>query len=144
MNQLAKAIRIAAEAFQDKVDKAGKPYILHCLWVMEALHTEDEELNIIAVLHDLFEDCPEWNALRLIGQGFSNRVITALILLTHKEGEPYEDYIRCLAVNEDCVKVKKADLKHNTSITRLKGLTKKDFDRMEKYHKAYVYLSKIS
>jgi hypothetical protein len=31
-----------------------------------------------------------------------------------------------------------------TNMTKVvKGLTKKDFDRMEKYHKAYTYLSKI-
>jgi len=39
--------------------------------------------------------------------------------------------------------VKQADLEHNTQISRLKGLTKSDFARIEKYHKAYTYLSKI-
>lgn len=39
--------------------------------------------------------------------------------------------------------VKLADLKDNSDITGLNGLTKKDFDRMEKYHKSYVYLSSI-
>ena len=36
--------------------------------------------------------------------------------------------------------VKLCDLEHNTKLTRLKGLRKKDFDRLEKYHRAYTYL----
>lgn len=51
------------------------------------------------------------------------------------------DYIKALVVNAVTAKVKKRDLEHNSNITRLKGLRKKDFDRIEKYHTAYVYLS---
>ena len=36
--------------------------------------------------------------------------------------------------------IKLTDLEHNSKITRLKGLRKKDFDRLEKYHRAYTYL----
>ena len=45
--------------------------------------------------------------------------------------------------NADATKVKLADLKDNSDITRLKGLRKADFDRMEKYHRSFIYLSKI-
>ena len=43
MSKLGLAIAIAAEAFKDKVDKGGQPYILHCLRVMGNLHTTDKE-----------------------------------------------------------------------------------------------------
>ena len=46
-----------------------------------------------------------------------------------------------IIVANDAKKVKKKDLEHNSTITRLKGLRKADFDRLEKYSRSYVYLS---
>lgn len=142
MSTLATAIKIAAIGFEHVNDKSGEPYILHCLRAMNNLHTRDKELQTIAVLHD----CPEDGVASitdLIGYGFSVRVISALIRLTHKKEVSYEDYIKCIATNDDARLVKLADLKDNMDPTRLKGLTKKDFDRMDKYQKAYMYLYKI-
>jgi (p)ppGpp synthase/HD superfamily hydrolase len=139
---LAKAIAITSKAFEDKTDKAGKPYILHCLRVMSDVGQNDEELMCIAVMHDLIEDCQEWNVYLLLSAGFSERVVKTIEVLTHKKEVSYDDYIKGIALNEDARIVKLADLKDNSNITRLKGLRKKDFDRMEKYHKAFIYLSK--
>jgi (p)ppGpp synthase/HD superfamily hydrolase len=138
---LSKAIRIAAEAFEDKVDKGGQPYILHCLYVMNQMPEDDEELRCIAVMHDLVEDT-SWTTGLLFYEGFSERVIRGVYTLTHESWETYDDYIKRISANKDAVKVKLADLRHNSDITRIKGLTKKDFDRMEKYHRAYTYLSR--
>lgn len=147
MSLLAKAISFAAQSFEHITDKGGQPYILHCIRVMQGLHTEDEELNCIAILHDVIEDIfeadPERGLDELRNAGFSERVIRALDLLTHRKGVPYDDYIKPIALNVDATKVKLSDLKDNSDITRLKGLTKKDFDKMEKYHRSYIYLSKI-
>lgn len=139
---LGKAIAIAAQGFATKVDKSGEPYILHCMRVMNNLHTRDKELQSIAILHDVVEDkvCTQFE---LASAGFSDRVLQAVFLLTHRKEVPYMDYIKALAHNDDARAVKIADLKDNSDITRLKGLTKADFDRMEKYHTAYIYLSKI-
>lgn len=137
---LAKAISITARAFENKKDKGGKPYILHCLRVMNDVDQSDEELMCIAVMHDLKEDCPEiW--YRVMTQ-FSERIKRAIDILTHDPSTPYDDYIKGIALNENARTVKLADLKDNSNITRLKGLRKKDFDRMEKYHRAFIYLSK--
>ena len=143
---LGKAIALAAQSFENVKDKGGQPYILHCLRVMDNLHTDDEELKCIAILHDVPEDDSRdaevvLRELRLLG--FSERIIKALDLLTHRKGVPYDDYIKAISFNADATKVKLADLKDNSDITRLKGLTKKDFDRMEKYHRSYMYLSKL-
>lgn len=139
---LATAIAIAANGFKDKTDKSGEPYILHCIRVMNNLHTKDHELQSIAILHDCVEDgvC---SVKDLVKYKFSQRVIYGVMLLTHEKSDSYDAYIKKIATNEDATKVKLADLKDNSDITRLKGLTKKDFDRMEKYHKAYTYLSSI-
>jgi len=143
---LGKAIALAAQSFEHVKDKGGQPYILHCLRVMDNLHTDDEELKIIAVLHDwvedMFKDNPE-RGLALLREQYSERVVRALDLLTHRKEVPYDDYIKAISFNADATKVKLADLKDNSDITRLKELSKKDFDRMEKYHRSFIYLSKI-
>lgn len=142
MSTLATAIAIAATGFEKKVDKSGEPYILHCLRVMDNLHTKDKELQSIAVLHDCIED-DVCTMNQLHNFGFSSRVQTALSFLTHNKNEDYMLYIKKLSNNNDARLVKLADLKDNSDITRLKGLTKADFERMEKYHTAYIYLSKV-
>jgi hypothetical protein len=38
------------------------------------------------------------------------------------------------------MKVKLADLRHNSDIRRLKGVTEKDIRRVEKYHKMYLQI----
>jgi len=55
MSTIERAIAIAAEAHEGKVDKAGAPYILHPLRVMLKMATTEE--RIVAVLHDVVEDC---------------------------------------------------------------------------------------
>lgn len=137
---LGRAIAIASHAFRENKDKSGKPYILHCLWVMDRVRHLGEDYMIAAVLHDLVEDT-HWTFEMLGDEGFSNEVLQALMFLTHDKKEPYDKYIERLAHNEIARQVKLRDLEHNSKITRLKGLSKKDFDRIEKYHKAYTYLN---
>lgn len=143
MATLGKAIAIASEAFKDKIDRGGKPYILHCLWVMNAVRHLGEVAMICAVLHDLVEDCEEegYTFAYLREQEFSEQVLVILTFLTHRKGVSYDDYIKALALNYLAKEIKKRDIEHNSKITRLKGLRKKDLDRLEKYHRAYVYLS---
>jgi (p)ppGpp synthase/HD superfamily hydrolase len=133
------AIKITAEAFVGKFDKGGNPYILHCLHVMYKMDPNDSELRMIAVMHDLIEDT-DWTLEMLKDLGFSNRVIWGVQALTHLPNVSYEEYIKIISLNEDATKVKLADLDHNSRIMRMKGLRKKDFDRLEKYFKAAAYL----
>lgn len=138
---LGNAISIAAKAFKDKLDKSGEPYILHCLRVMNKQKTITRQ--IVAVLHDLVEDT-NWDYEDLRQKGFGDAIIIPLRLLTHDPTvKTYEEYIADISTNDDARAIKLADLEDNSLITRLKGLTKADFARIEKYHKAYVYLSKV-
>ncbi len=141
--QLALAIQITADAFQNDFDKGGQPYILHCLHVMNVVgkKTEgDHEAMAIAVMHDLIEDKPHWTLKGLINLGFSNRVVDGVEAMTHPKDEPYMDYIKRVAKNDDTRIVKMADLKHNSDPHRLKEVSDKAFARIEKYHRAYAYL----
>ena len=139
MNMLGKAIEIAASAHAGQVDKGGRPYILHPLWVMDKVRHLGDDYMIVAVLHDVVEDS-EWSFGDLIKEGFNQNVMYALSLLTHEPAVLYDDYIKAIATDPIAKAVKLRDLEHNTKITRLKGLRKKDFDRLEKYHRAYTYL----
>jgi (p)ppGpp synthase/HD superfamily hydrolase len=136
---LAKAIHIASEAHLNQTDKGGKPYILHPLWVMDRVRHLGEDYMIVAVLHDVVEDS-DWTVEKLANEDFNLKVISALLLLTHHESQSYDDYIKAIANDRIAREVKLRDLEHNSKITRLKGLRKKDFDRLEKYHRAYTYL----
>lgn len=134
-----KALRIALSVHAGQVDKGGNPYILHPLRICKRLRTNDQELMAIALLHDTVED-GEITLQDLLNEGFSLRVVTAIDLLTHPDGMEYMDYIKRLQGNPDAVKVKKEDLKDNSDLTRLKGLTQKDFDRMARYSIAFKHL----
>ncbi len=135
---LAKAIYMASEAFIHKKDKGGKPYILHCLWVMNKVRHLGTRFMIVAVLHDLIEDT-EYK-IEDLSPEFPKDIIIAIDILTHKEGDSYEDYIRMISHNELAKEVKLRDLEHNSKLNRLKGVREKDFQRVIKYNKSYNYL----
>jgi (p)ppGpp synthase/HD superfamily hydrolase len=134
------AYEIAREAFEGKVDKGGEPYMNHIFIVADPftrgemeynnkIHNQD--LEIVAVLHDLLEDCKDWNIERLRDLGFSEAVLDALIAITKTKKESYSEYIERVKSNEYARQVKIVDLEHNMDITRLNiELTSKDIERM--------------
>lgn len=136
------AMVIASNAHLGQRDRGGKAYILHTIRVAMRLRTTDEELMSIAVLHDTVEDTKlTFDDLRQ--RGMSERVINALKLLTHQKGVSYEDYIENMADNLDALLVKREDLRDNSDITRLKGVSEKDITRMAKYHKAFLRVEEL-
>lgn len=136
---LSKMLAIAATAHQGQYDKAGKPYFLHCLEVMRLLNTDDEELQCIAVCHDLFEDT-RITKEDLAFAGASHRVIYGVTCMTKQSGQTYEEYKAQVKSNPDAVKVKMADLTHNSDIRRMKSVCQKDFERVIKYRQFYAEL----
>lgn len=133
-SMLARAIEFAATEHNGQFDKGGLPYILHPLKVMHYLKSGDLELMCIAVLHDVVEDCAvTFEDLRLARM--SERVIAAVRLLTKMPGQSHEEYLAGIMSNIDAIWVKLADLRHNSDIRRLKGITEKDMARLNKYCK---------
>ena len=57
-----------------------------------------------------------------------------------KFGVPYLDYVKNLKSNPIARKVKLADLRHNSDMSRLPNPTEKDWKRKEKYEKAIQIL----
>lgn len=145
---LAKALVIATNAHAGQFDKGGNPYILHPLKVMHYLKSDDEELMCVALLHDVFEDCSgksifigavekviSYTMLR--EEGMSERVISGIKGMTKVPGQTYEEYKQGVFDNDDSMRAKSADLRHNSDIRRLKGVTDKDVARIAKYMKFY-------
>lgn len=140
--QLALMIKLAAEHHHGQFDKGGRPYILHVLKVMHYLKDkDDDELNTIAVGHDIVEDTPI-TLNELAGWGFSARVRDGIAALTKKEKEvqSHNEYLLGILLSYDACRVKLADLRHNTDIRRLKGVKEKDLQRMQKYHKMHTQI----
>ncbi len=134
---LDKALLLATNSHHGQFDKGGAPYILHPLKVMHYLKTDDEELQCMALLHDVVEDC-DVTFVDLKAIGMSERVIAAVRCLTKQRGQTLAEYKEVIFSNTDAMKVKMADLRHNSDIRRLKGVTEKDLVRMEKYHRFYL------
>lgn len=135
---LEQAIAIAALAHQGQTDKAGAPYILHPLRVMMPLDSLEE--RIVAVLHDVVEDSP-WTLDALAAEGFSSAVIDALRSVTKREGEAYEDFVRRAGRNPISAKVKLADLRDNSDLSRIANPTEEDHRRLKKYQRAMRLLA---
>jgi len=137
MPTLADAIALAAEAHAGQTDKAGAPYVLHLLRVMQAQDTK--EAMMAGVLHDLVEDTKfDFDDLR--GRGYPDEVIEALRHVTKRADEPYEEFAHRAGQHPIARQVKIADLEDNMDVTRLDSVTEKDAQRLAKYRRAHKKL----
>lgn len=138
---LKRAIEIAVKAHKNQKTKDGLPYVIHPLTLMTRVDSVSEK--IVAVLHDVVEDTPiSLDDLR--AEGFSKDLVEAVELMTHPEDMTYDDYVEKLAGNPVARRVKLADLAHNMDITRIPNPKPRDYERLEKYHRAWRRLSKNS
>ena len=134
-----RAMQIAYEAHHGQTDKAGVPYIFHPLHLAEVM--TDESSCCAALLHDVVEDTAV--TLEELAAIFPVEVVEAVALLTHEEGTDYFDYVRRIRSNPIALKVKLADLAHNSDTTRFAGVSVPE-DRIgyfrDKYTKAKAIL----
>ena len=138
---LERALVVMVNAHSGQMDRGGRPYQLHPLAVMQILNTDDEELQCIALLHDVVEDSDV--SFAQLEKEFTPRIVNAVRLLTKQRGQTYEEYVAGVKKNSDAIRVKMADLTHNSDIRRLKGITDKDIERTIRYQKLYVELEAI-
>ena len=135
---LIKVYLIARKAHRGQKDKAGKSYIHHPIAVAKGV--KGKECKIVALLHDVVEDSDiTLDVLRNIG--FNERIIEAISAITKIEGEDYTSYLNRVKSNELARIVKLSDLRHNSDLSRLKTVTQKDKERVEKYHFAIDFLT---
>ena len=110
-----KAMVMAYNAHHGQFDKGGMPYIFHPIHLAESM--DDEYSTCVALLHDTVEDTDV--TIEQLEQEFPREVVDAIRLLTHAEGVEYFDYVRAIKKNPIAVKVKLADLAHNSDPNRV-------------------------
>ena len=128
-----RAMTIAYHAHHGQTDKAGLPYIHHPIHLAEQM--DDEISCCVALLHDTVEDTEITFAD--LEKEFPPEVLDALRLLTHSDDTDYFDYVRAIKQNSVAVKVKLADLAHNSDQTRCVGSDISP-ERLEKLREKYA------
>jgi (p)ppGpp synthase/HD superfamily hydrolase len=137
MSDLDDAIVVAVLAHHEQYDKAGEPYIFHLINVAQQLHPLDTDGRIVAILHDILEDTATTvDDLRFT---CTETQIEAIIAITRKEGEDYDDYIERVKLNPIATRVKICDLRHN--LGRLWRLNESTRNRLRpRYERAMAAL----
>jgi hypothetical protein len=141
MATIEKALQIAARAHEGQKDKEGLPYILHPLRVMHGVQGEDAQ--VVAVLHDVIEDTAV-TIEELRQAGFGEKVLAALLLVTHRKDEPYADYVVGCKGNDIARRVKLADLEDNSRLPRTilrPDRLERDLARIRRYVVSYKFLT---
>ncbi|MGJ3240352.1 MAG: HD domain-containing protein [Anaerolineae bacterium] len=138
MADIERAIKMAVDAHMGQKDKAGAPYILHPLRVMADVEGEAEK--IVAILHDVVEDTAI-TIEDLETEGFSDEICAGVAAMTKIEGESYDAYLQRVKKNSIAHRVKLADLKDNMNLSRLPELNPELFQKYEKYHRAWQFLT---
>lgn len=123
---------IMLKAHKGQRDKGGKPYFTHPLRVSR--RTKDKRAKIVGLLHDVMEDSDKysWTDLDFLDQ----EQIAALKVLTHQKDVSYFEYINAIKSKPLARQVKLSDLVDNMNLKRLKTITDKDLERVEKYKEA--------
>ena len=133
-----KALCIAYNAHHGQVDTNGIPYIFHPIHLAEQM--EDEISCCCALLHDVVEDTDV--TIETLAKDFPSEVIDVLKLLTHKEDVPYLDYVRAIKQNPIAVKVKLADIAHNSDQSRCIG-SSVSAEKLAYWHNKYQTAKKV-
>lgn len=145
MDSISQAIVFATTAHEGQKDRQGVPYIFHPLRVMLSLKNESVDTQIVAVLHDIKEDCPVfWNDLVRVNRFWFTPSIRAVVeAVSRIDNEDWWPYIKRIMSDPTAVKVKLADLHDN--MRPLGKPREKDYKRYAKYmHTIDVLSGKIA
>ena len=135
-----RAIVLGTTAHLGQRDKAGHPYVLHLIRVMESVSCPIEKQA--AMLHDYLEDTDGSLAV-LKSHSISEGAIEAIELLTREATVSYCDYVIALKKNEIARIVKLADIEDNYRIGRVayrSGYENEDSLRMQRYALSHQFL----
>lgn len=136
-----RALRLCFDAHRDQTGKSGMPYVFHLFHLAEQMDTE--ETTVVALLHDVVEDS-DYTLEDLKEMGYPAVIIDALTLMTHDPSVPYMEYVKAISANPIATKVKLADLRHNSDLSRLNKVDEKALTRVEKYAAAIKLLESVA
>ena len=131
------AMKVCFDAHKEQLDKSGIPYVFHPFHLAEQM--KDEISACVALLHDVVEDT-DITIADLRNMGFPEKVLSAVQTMTHERDVPYFDYIEKIKTNPVSIKVKLADLRHNSDPSRCETIDSRMEERFEKYKKAIAIL----
>lgn len=119
--KLVEAFDIAERLHRGQTDKAGEPYIWHCIRVMLRLPTNaSSDEMMAALLHDTVEDVP--GAIDALGEAdVPMEVMAMVITLTRIDGETYDEFLERVR-DSNARRVKLADIEDNSNEERLAKL----------------------
>ena len=137
--RIRRAFEVAKQAHAGQVDKGGVDYINHPLTVASNVGA-DVSAIIVALLHDVAEDSAKTLDELQTEIPLTAEELRALKLLTHDAATPYLEYVERISRDKLAAKVKAADLRHNSDLSRIKNPTSKDLERVEKYRHALKIL----
>ncbi|MFI7426632.1 hypothetical protein ACIBPB_06560 [Micromonospora sp. NPDC049836] len=110
-----------------------EPYIQHPLRVMLAV--TPFRAQMVAVLHDVLEETAV-TAGDLRAAGLPDEVVAAVIAMTHRPEDTYEEYIEQVAGDPLARQVKLADLADNLANNQRLVRTPDVVERIDRYERA--------
>lgn len=134
---IKKAIAFAKEKHEGQLYGDKDYFQAHIMTVLDnaVSVTCDEEIWIIALLHDTLEDTN--TTYYELEEEFGCRVAQGVLSLTKTKGSDYNDYLQDVMSNDDSRLVKIAD-----SMTNLEAcLYQQEFKRAQKYLKSLTVLT---
>lgn len=134
---LDKAALICVTKHAGQRDKMGCAYFQHPMRVAMRCTTDEEKM--VALLHDTIEDT-DVTAEYLLAEGFPQKIVDAILSVTKRDGESYEDFVIRVKQNPLGRVVKLHDLEDNLDILRLDTLTPGMVTRYNKYLTARNFL----
>lgn len=127
---VAQARSMAERAHQGQYDKAGMPYIEHVERVAAAV-MGDEEAEMVAWLHDVWEDHPDFNEGH-VPESLPVTLVDSIRRLNRRHASSEQAYYQAILACPLALRVKRADLADNANETRLALLDSETADRLRK------------
>lgn len=128
-----RAFAIAARIHSGQRDKAGLSYLLaHVVDVVNRVDEWDDDAVLVAWLHDVLEDTKDDPAEleTELRAKFRPEVVDAIVAITHRPGEPRDDYYERVKANPLAHRVKLADIGSNTDPLRMSLLDEHTRERL--------------
>ena len=122
----SEAWNLAKEVHDGQKRYSGRPYMDHVKEVVEILRSMDvydEDLTIVAILHDVLEDCDKENFTKYMDQiskQFGIVILSKVLMLTHAKMDKrdYQTYVDDIVKEKSkVVLVKIADMLQNMTET---------------------------
>lgn len=137
-NLLDRAALICVTSHAGQRDKAGQAYFQHPMRVAMRCRTPEE--RIVALLHDVIEDCGV-STDDLLREGFPREIVECVLSVTKIPGESYMDFVARAKRDPIGHIVKLHDLEDNLDVFRLNEISPEMARRYNKYLTAHRFLS---